>query len=104
MRTIKEGREEAVCALHKRICFYYPKESCSIFGHEGVGFGLILVVEGVEVKVLLVAQEALTHQEGKVVAVLQFSQEVVVMEAVDLLDVAKDDVAFASHRLRYVFA
>ena len=82
----------------------YPKESCSIFGHEGVGFGLILVVQGVEVKLLLVAQEALAYQEGKVVAVLQFTQEVVVMKTVDFLNVAKDDVALAAHRLRYVFA
>ena len=53
---------------------------------------------------LLVAQETLAYQEGKAVAVLQFTQKVVVMKAVDFINVAKDDVALDAQRLRCVFA
>lgn len=53
---------------------------------------------------LLVAQEALAHQEGHVVAMLQFAQEIVVVEAVDFFNVAEDDVALAAQRLRDVLA
>ena len=81
-----------------------PEESRSVLGHEGVRFGFVLVVQCVEVEVLLVAQEALAHQERKVVAALQLPQEVVVVEAVDLLDVAEDDVALTPQRLRNVLA
>ena len=82
----------------------YPKESRFILNHQGVGFGLILVVEGVETKVLLVSQETLSHQEGHVVTVLQFTQKVVVMEAVYFFDITKDDVAFATQRLGNILA
>ena len=53
---------------------------------------------------LLVPQEALAHQEGHIVAVLQFAQEVVVMEAVYFFDVTEDDVAFTTQRLGYILA
>ncbi len=53
---------------------------------------------------LLVSQETLAHQEGYVVTVLQFAQEIVVMEAVYFFDVTKDDVAFTTQRLGYVLA
>ena len=82
----------------------HPEESRAVFGHEGVRFRLVLVVQGVEVEVLLVAQEALAHQEREVVAALQLPQEVVVVEPVNLLDVAEDDVALPPQRLRYVLA
>ena len=82
----------------------YPKESRFILNHQGVGFGLILVVEGVEIKVLFVSQETLSHQEGHVVTVLQFAQEVVVMEAVYFFNVTKDNVAVATHRLGNILA
>lgn len=39
----------------------YPEECRSIFSHQGVGFGFILVVEGVEIKMLFVSQETLAH-------------------------------------------
>ena len=46
--------------LNSIIC-EYPKESRSIFSHQGVGFRFILVVEGVEIKMLLVSEETLAH-------------------------------------------
>lgn len=49
-------------------------------------------------------QETLAHQEGHIVAVLQFAQEVVVMEAVDFLNVTENDIAFATQCLRYILA
>lgn len=39
----------------------YPEECRSIFSHQGVGFRFILVVEGVEIKMLFVSQETLAH-------------------------------------------
>lgn len=53
---------------------------------------------------LLVPQETLAHKEGHVVAMLQFAQEIVVMEAVDFLDVTENDVAFTTQRLRYILS
>ena len=82
--------------------FIYAEEGGAVFLHEGVRLGLVLVVEGVEVEVLLVAQEALADEEGQVVAALQLAQEVVMVELVDLLDVAEDDVALTAQRLRNV--
>ena len=58
----------------------YPEESGAVLGHEGVGFRFVFIVQSVKVKVLLVAQEALAHQEGHVVTVLQFAQEIVVVD------------------------
>ena len=92
-----EGRRRRRSGAH-------PEEGGGVFLHEGVRLGFVLVVEGVEVEVLLVAQEALADEEGRVLAALQLAQKVVVVEAVDLLDVAEDDVALAAHRLRYVLA
>ena len=53
---------------------------------------------------LFVSQETLSHQEGHVVTVLQFAQEVVVMEAVYFFNVTKDNVAFATQRLGNILA
>lgn len=53
-------------AVHRIFClnsvkYEYPEESRSIFSHQGVGFRFILVVEGVEIKMLFVSEETLAH-------------------------------------------
>ena len=101
-RTIRVVRHTT--ARRRKKAAPYPEECGSVLGHEGVGLGLVLVVEGVEVEVLLVPEETLADQEGRVLATLQFAQEVVMVEAVDLFDVSEDDVALASQRLRDVLA
>ena len=50
------------------------------------------------------SQETLAHQEGHIVAMLQFAQEIMMMEAVDFFNVTEYNVAFTTQRLRYIFA
>lgn len=98
--------EEVAGQVHlvSELGLFAPEEGRPVFGHEGVRLGLVLVVQGVEVKVLFVSQEALADEVRDVVAAsFQLSQKVVVVEAVDLFQIAEDDVPLAAHRLRDVF-
>ena len=96
------GFEEVTGQVHlvAQLGLLPPEEGRAVLGHESVRLGLVLVVQGVEVKVLFVPQEALADEEGKIVAPFQLAQEVVVVEAVDLFDVAENDVPLAPHCLR----
>lgn len=84
--------------------FSHLEKRRSILSHESIRLGLILVVQGVQVELILVVEEALAHNQWQVCTLLQLSEEMLRVELVDFLDVAEDDVPLPAQCLRYILA